>query len=328
MRSSISRRAIGFGAALAAFALATAGSAMAQAWPTAKSINIIVPYGAGTGVDLVGRLLADGIGQRINQQILVENRPGAGATIGAAAFAKAAPDGYTFMVTGASPVVNAPQLYRQLSYDPTKFTPIGMVMSTPIMIIVSADTKVNNLQELIALAKAKPGTVAAGDIGAGSTHQLLDLILEQVAGIKLNHVSYKGSPMMDLVAGRINVMLDYPGQYAPHVKDGKVRILANLDSKRAKNYPDIPTMAEAGVPGYPDWLGWFAVYAPAGTPADIVTKMNAALNDYLKSPEAAQKFAVVEYIPAPSTPEEVTKKTDHETAVLSKIIKENKIQLD
>lgn len=327
MQTKISGVVSRFCAAFAILSFLTLTPATAQNWPS-KSLTLIVPYAAGTGTDYVARVVAEGISQRINQQIIVENRPGAGATIGASSFAKAAPDGYTFMLTGASPVVNAPQLYRQLSYDPTKFTPIGMVMSTPIMLIVSADTKANSLQELIAFAKANPGVLSAGDIGAGSTHQLLDLILERAADIKLNHVSYKGSPMLDLVAGRINIMLDYPGQYSGHVKDGKVRILANLHSKRHANYPNVPTMAEGGVPAYPDWLGWFAVYGPSGLPADIVSKMNAAMNDFLKSPEAAQKFAVQEYIPAPSTPEEVTKKVDQETAVLSKIIKENNIALD
>lgn len=327
MRSSIIGQAMRFSAALAAFALATIGSATAQNWPS-KPITIIVPYGAGTGADLVARLWGDYLGQKTGQQVIVEDRPGAGATIGTAAFSKAAPDGYTLLLTGPSPIVNAPQLYKQLSYDPSKFVPVGMVMSTPIMVIVNNDVKANNVKELIALAKASPGGVAAGDIGAGSTFQLLNLMFEQAAGVKLTHVSYKGSPMMDLVAGRVNVMLDYPGQYAPYVKEGKVRILANLDSKRHEKYPNAPTIGEAGLPAYPDWLGWFAVYAPAGTPADVAARINAVLNDYLKSPEAAQKFATLEYIPWASTPAEVTKKTDHESAVLSKIIKENKISLD
>ncbi len=145
MRTMILRLSSRLGAALAALTLVTIAPAVAQNWPS-KAVTLVVPYGAGTGTDYVARVVAEGISQRIGQQIIVENRPGAGATIGTSSFAKAAPDGYTFLLTGASPIVNAPQLYRQLSYDPTKFAPIGMVMSTPIMLIVSADTKANTFR--------------------------------------------------------------------------------------------------------------------------------------------------------------------------------------
>lgn len=328
MRSSITRRVFGIGAALAALGLATAGPASAQAWPTARPITIIVPYGAGTVTDYVGRLLADFLSKKLNQQVLVENRAGAGATIGASAFAKAAPDGYTLLVTGPSPIVNAPLLYKTLSYDPSKFTPVTMLMESPIMVVVNNDAPFKDMKELIAYAKANPGKINAGETGNGSTHQLLHLILEKAAKIDLNLVSYKQTPVLDLVAGRIDMILDYPGAYRGHVANGKVRILTNLDSKRAKDWPNVPTIAEAGLPEYPDWLGWYAVYGPAGMPADIVNKLNAAIGEYLKTPEAAQKFAVQQLIPKGSKPEDVTKQTTHETKVIGDIIRENKISLD
>ncbi len=213
MQSTITRRMLGLGAAVVALGLASASPALAQAWPTAKPITIIVPYGAGTVTDYVGRLLADFLGKKLNQQVLVENRAGAGATIGAGAFAKAAPDGYTLLVTGPSPIVNAPLLYKTLSYDPSKFVPISMLMELPIMVVVNNDVPAKDLKELIAYAKANPGKLNAGETGNGSTHQLLHLILEKAAKIDLNLVSYKQTPILDLVAGRIDMILDYPGAY-------------------------------------------------------------------------------------------------------------------
>lgn len=328
MKHSIIVRIMRVGAAIAALGLASAGPAAAQAWPTAKQITIIVPYGAGTVTDYVGRLIGDFLSKKLNQQVIVENRAGAGATIGANAFSKAAPDGYTLLVTGPSPIVNAPLLYKTLSYDPTKFVPVTMLMESPIMVVVNNDVPAKNMKELIAYAKANPGKLNAGETGNGSTHQLLHLILEKAAGIDLNLVSYKQTPILDLVAGRIDMILDYPGAYRGHVADGKIRILANLDKKRAKDWPNVPTISEAGLPEYPDWLGWYAVYAPEGTPADIVNKLNAAIGEYLKTPEAAEKFAVQQLIPKWSKPEDVTAQTNHETKVIGAIIKENKISLD
>jgi tripartite-type tricarboxylate transporter receptor subunit TctC len=317
-----------FGATLTALGLMSATSAFAQAWPSAKPITIIVPYAAGTVTDLVGRLIAEDLGKRLNQQVMIENRAGAGATIGTSAFSKAAPDGYTLLVTGPSPIVNAPLLYKTLSYDPSKFTPVTMVMSSPIMVIVNNDVPAKNLKELIAYAKANPGKLNAGETGNGSTHQLLHYVFEKAAKIDLNLVSYKSTPILDLVAGRIDLILDYPGAYRGHVKDGKIRILANLYSSRHKSWPDVPTMAEAGLPEYPDWLGWYAVYGPPGMPADIVARLNKEIAAYLATPEAAEKFAVQDLLPTSSTPEAVTKQTTHETQVIGAIIKENNIQLD
>lgn len=328
MRLSRIGKAIGFGAALAAFGMAATTSAVAQAWPTAKPITIIVPYGAGTVTDYVGRLVGDFLSKKLNQQVLVENRAGAGATIGTSAFAKSAPDGYTLLVTGPSPIVNAPLLYKSLSYDPTKFTPVTMLMESPIMVVVNNDVPFKDVKEMVAYAKANPGKLNAGETGNGSTHQLLHLILEKAAKIDLNLVSYKQTPILDLVAGRIDMILDYPGAYKGHVADGKIRILANLDNKRAKDWPNVPTISQAGLPEYPDWLGWYAVYGPAGMPADIVNKLNAAIGEYLKTPEAAEKFAVQQLIPKWSKPEDVTAQTTHESKVIGAIIKENNISLD
>jgi tripartite-type tricarboxylate transporter receptor subunit TctC len=327
MGFSIDRRTFGLGA-LAAMTGGLPAPALAQSWP-ARNLTFIVPYPAGTGADFIGRVLGDAVGSRLNQKVIVENRAGAGATIGTGAFANAPADGYTFLVTGPSPIVNAPLLYKSLSYDPTKFTPISMVMESPIVVLVSSEVPANNLKELVAYAKANPGKLKFGETGAGSTHQLLNFIFKKAANVDINMISYKTVyPMMDLVAGRIDVMLDYPGQYVPHVRAGKVKILANLHTSRHKTYPDTPTMAEAGLPEYPGWLGWFAVLAPAGTSKEVVDKMNAALSDFLKTKEAADKFAQQDYIATPSTPEAVTAKMRQETEVLARIIKENNISLD
>lgn len=326
--SSLLGRTIRFGAALVAVGLFAMGSASAQNWPS-RTITFIVPYPAGTGADFLGRVLGEAVSKKLNQTVIVENRAGAGATIGTNAFAKSAPDGYTFLVTGPSPIVNAPLLYKQLSYDPTKFVPISMVMESPIMVVVNNDVPAKNLKELVDYARANPGKLNFGETGAGSTHQLLDLIFKSAAKTDVNLVSYKTVyPMMDLIAGRIDVMLDYPGMYTAHVREGKLRILANLNTQRHKTYADVPTTTEAGLPEYPGWLGWFAVFAPQGTPPNIIKTMNEAITEYLKTPDAAQKFSTQDFIPWPSTPEEVTKKMQHETSVLSKVIKDNNISLD
>jgi tripartite-type tricarboxylate transporter receptor subunit TctC len=329
MRSSIVHKILGAGAAVAALAIAAASPAFAQQnWPT-RQMTFIVPYPAGTGADFLGRVLGEYVGKKLGQTVIVENRAGAGATIGTAAFSRSAPDGYTFLVTGPSPIVNAPLLYKQLSYDATKFVPISMVMESPIMVVVHNDVPAKNLKELVEYARANPGKLNFGETGAGSTHQLLDLIFKSAAKTDINLVSYKTVyPMMDLIAGRIDVMLDYPGMYTQHVKEGKLRILANLNTTRHKTYADVPTMAEAGLPEYPGWLGWFAVFAPQGTPPDIIKKMNEAITEYLKTPEATERFSTQNFIPWPSTPEEVTKKMEHESAILSKVIKDNNISLD
>jgi tripartite-type tricarboxylate transporter receptor subunit TctC len=327
MRSSILTKLIGLGAAFAALAAVSPAVAQ-QNWPT-RQMTFIVPYPAGTGADFLGRVLGEAVSKKLGQTVIVENRAGAGATIGTNAFSKAAPDGYTFLVTGPSPIVNAPLLYKQLSYDPTKFVPVSMVMESPIVVVVHNDVPAKNLKELVDYARANPGKLNFGETGAGSTHQLLDLIFKSAAKADVNLVSYKTVyPMMDLIAGRIDVMLDYPGMYTQHVKEGKLRILANLHSKRHDTYADVPTMAEAGLPEYPGWLGWFAVFAPQGTPPDIIKKMNEAITEYLKTPDATQRFAAQNFIPWPSTPEEVTKKMQHETSILSKVIKDNNISLD
>src|SRR6478752_2294046 len=164
---SVFGRVVKVGATIAALGLMSATSAFAQAWPTAKTITIIVPYAAGTVTDLVGRLLADDLSKRLNQQVIVENRAGAGATIGTSAFSKAAPDGYTLLVTGPSPIVNAPLLYKSLNYDASKFVPISMLMESPIMVVVNGDAPFKDIKELLAYARANPGKINAGETGNG-----------------------------------------------------------------------------------------------------------------------------------------------------------------
>jgi putative tricarboxylic transport membrane protein len=272
-------------AMLLAFTSATASSA--QEWPAQKPIRMMVPLPAGTAVDTVGRLLNSKLSARIGQTIVIENRAGASGTLAADAVAKAAPDGYTLGMATSTTHVTALIGNAKLPYDPVKdFVPLAMVGVAPYVLTVYPKLPAKNLQELLALAKAKPKGLSYSSVGNGSVAHLATELLASKAGVAFNHVPYRATTqaVMDLAEGRIELTFGLLGTNLPMIRDEKIRALAVTSEKRMLQVPDVPTFAEAGIPEMDASL-WFAVIGPAGLPAPLVERLNREINDILKDPE-------------------------------------------
>jgi tripartite-type tricarboxylate transporter receptor subunit TctC len=287
-------------ALLSLFAVTTA--AAQDAWPN-RQIRMIVPLPAGAAVDVIGRLVAARLGERLGQTVVIENRAGASGAIGADAVAKAAPDGYTLgMATTTTHVTNA-IVNSKLAYDPVKdFTPIGLIGVVPYALSVSPKLPVNDVRELIALAKSKPGILSYSSVGLGSVAHLATEMLSNMTGIKLNHVPYRSASqaVIDLAEGRIDITFGTLGSSLPLIKDGKIKLLAVSTTRRASQVPAIPTIAEAGVPGFETSL-WFALVAPPNLPQPIATRLNRELNAIIAEPVVQKGFDVQATLSEPST---------------------------
>jgi tripartite-type tricarboxylate transporter receptor subunit TctC len=259
-------------ALVAALAVA-ATSAIAQSYPN-RPVRMVVPLSAGGFADVPARIIAPRLSEALGQQVFVENRPGAGATIGTDFVAKSKPDGYTLLFTG-TPHVISPALYKNLPYDPLKdFASVMLVASGPYVLVVNPQLQVRSVQELIAAARAQPGKIDYASSGNGSAQHLVSSMFASMAGIDLSHVPYKGSgpAMQDLLSGQVKVSFAGIPNVMPHVRAGKLRALAVSTPKRSPDLPDVPTVAEAGVPGYDATL-WLALLAPAGIPNELVQKL-------------------------------------------------------
>lgn len=270
--------------AFAALALGAAPAAAQQTWPT-RAVTLIVPFAAGGGTDAFARPLAQQLDGLLGQRVLVENRAGAGGTTGAAAAAKAAPDGYTFFV-GATHHAIAPALYPRLSYDiETDFVPVGMISRPPHVVVVKQTLDAKTLPELIALAKARPGEMTYGHAGLGTTHHLAGELFKVLTKTDIRQVPYRGAgpAMTDLVAGQIDMAFDGLGTSASQIGGGTIRALAVAAPERVKAFPNLPTAREAGLPGY-EAATWYALFAPKGTPPAIVERMTKELTAALAAP--------------------------------------------
>jgi tripartite-type tricarboxylate transporter receptor subunit TctC len=261
-------------------------------WPD-KPIRMLVPLPAGAAVDLVARLVGQKLGERLGQPIIMENRPGASGSLATDAVAKAAPDGYTLGMATSTTHVTAAILNSKLPYDPVKdFVPIALIGLVPNVLEVAPKLPVRNLRELIALAKSKPGVLSYSSVGEASLAHLATEQFSTMAGIKLNHIPYRaaGPAIIDLSEGRIDITFGVLGSSLALIREGKVRALAVTTEKRAASVPDVPTMAEAGLPGFEASL-WFAVVAPAALPAPMVTRLNTELNAILELPDIKAALA-------------------------------------
>ena len=312
---------------LIALLWALAVPALAQPYPS-KPVRMIVPYPPGGGNDTLGRLFAAKLGERMGQPFVVENRPGAGTLIGTEAAAKSAPDGYTILLSSIATHALSPNLYSRVPYDPVKdFAPITLLGIAPTVLVVNADLPAKNVQELILLSKKQPLAYASG--GNGTPPHINAEVFKAVAGVDLLHVAYKGGgpALIDLMAGRVHVMLDTAASAMPHVRSGKLRALALSAPKRSADLPELPTFAEAGLPQY-DTNAWYSMHAPAGTPPEIVRRLNAELVAILKDPDILARYKQLATDPAGNSPEEFAAFVRAELDKYARIIKSAGIKLD
>ena len=324
-----SRRAAHIRLAMLAGTAAWAGLAKAQAWP-GRPITLIAPYPPGGGVDTVARLIAERLATRLGQPVNVDNKPGAGATLGATALARSAPDGYTLMLGSIVDYAIAPHVHKGLPFDQQRdFIPVVDGGFGTVALFVNADLPARNVAELVALAKAKPGELSYGSTGVGGLQHLNAEMFKQMTGIDLVHVPYKGTSQLlpDLISGRIPLAIDSIPAHLPHVKAGKTRALAVGSRTRSSVLPDVPTMAEAGLPGYETATN-YTLFVPAKTPAAIVARLNRDTNAVLQLPEVVEKLNSLGIVVTGGTTEAAVARTATETAKWDGVIRKGNLQLN
>lgn len=311
-------------AVTAAFALLSA-AALAQAYPT-KAIKLVVPYAPGGSADIAARLVSDEWAKALGGSIFIENKGGAGGNIGVDMVAKAAPDGYTIGLQTVSLAIN-PALTAKMPYDTLKdLTPIGLVASSQHVLVVNNSLPAKNIKELVALLKAQPGKYSYGSAGAGSTFHMSAELFKAVAGVPIVHIPYRGGgpAMIDTISGQVALSFPVLSAAQPHVQAGKLRALGVTGPKRSGLLPDVPTIAEAGLPNY-SFETWFIVFAPAGTPKPVVDKLNTALNQALGTVALKERMTKDGFDPMPSTPEQARARLEKEMPLWAKLIKERGI---
>lgn len=313
--------------ATALLGLLAAAGAWSQAWPS-KPVKIIVPYTVGGASDITARLLADKLSERMGQPFTVDNRAGASGTIGTELVAKAT-DGHTLLMVASSHVVNG-ALFPKLSYDPIKsFAPITHTANVHLVMVVPASLGVNTVGEFVALAKSRPGTLSYASSGNGSNPQFFAEMFKQAAGLDMTHVPYKGSTAAhaDLLAGRTHLMFDALAAVMPHVKSGRLKLLAVASPARSALLPGVSTLAEAGVTGY-GATSWGALLAPAGTPATVITALQRESAAILQSPEVRERLAVLGAEVVGSSAEQLADLMRREEARYTRMVRELKITPD
>lgn len=288
--------------ALIASSIVFAGLAGAAGYPE-RPVMLIAPYPAGGAADVLARILGKKLEEQLGQPVVVENKPGAGTAIGAAAVANAKPDGYTLLISSNSTFTLNPALQTQLSYDPVKgFEPIGMVGSVALALLVHASVAANTVPQLVAAAKAHPDKFVYGSFGNGTTSNFAGAMFNEAAGLHMTQIPYKGSaPLMtDLIGGQIPLSFDTVVAAAPQLRSGKIKVLAVTTAKRSTLMPDVPTVAQAGYPGF-EMNAWLALVAPRGLPADVKARLVAALAALMASPDTQEKMKAAGFEPAYST---------------------------
>ena len=316
-----------------ALASATLPAAHAQApaasWPS-KPIRWVVPFPPGGAMDAIARTLGEKAGKTLGQPFVIENKPGAGGNIGADFVAKQPGDGYTLMITSIGMATNKP-LYGKLSYDPIKdFAPVSLLAVVPNVLVTNAtQPDVKTAKDVIAAARKAPGKLTYASAGNGTSIHLAGEVFTSLAQVDMLHVPYKGSgpAVSDLLGGQVNYMFDSITSARPHIESGKLRALGVTTAKRSKTLPNVPTLAEAGLPGY-EVSPWFAVFMPAATPKDIVAKVNSALLEAMKDPDVVKRFETIGAEPVGSTPEEMAQHLARESERWTKLIQERGIKLD
>lgn len=316
--------------ALAA-ALACPLAALAQAWPSAKPLRLVIPFPAGGATDIIGRTVAQSLAAALGQQVIVDNKPGAGGTIGADSVAKAAPDGYTILMATSSTHSIGPALNPKMPYDAFKdFAPIAHIANAPSVLVVGQGFPAANAKDLIALLKASPGKYNFGSSGIGTyPHLSAEMFKWRAGGLFVVHIPYRGTGLVvtDLVAGQIAFLMDSVVSAQPHISSGRVRPLAVTGAKRSESMPTVPTFTEVGVPGM-EFSNWFGVFAPAGTPSEVVQRLNRELNAIVRSAEVIDRLEKAGAEPAGGSPEQFAKTYRDENESWKTVIQRAKIKLD
>lgn len=310
--------------------IAASAAAQAQAWPE-RPVRLVVPFPAGGATDLVARVIAQRVSKDIGQQVIVDNKAGAGGTIGSAEAAKATADAYTLLLTTSSTHAISPHLMTRLPYDPIKdFTPIAHLADAASVLLVTLSLPVKTVPELIAYAKKHPGQLNYASSGNGTIVHLTTEAFKAQAGIFITHVPYKGTALAipDVIAGSVPVLIDSIPSGMPHVKSGRLRALAVTGDKRSALAPELPTVAEAGLPGFSS-VTWFGLYAPRGMKADLVVRVHEAFAKAAHSPEVVESLAKLGVEPAPpGTPAQFAEMVSADSQRWARIIRERKITLE
>jgi len=310
--------------AFAAFVLVLLPAAIARAqdYPS-RQVTLIAPWPAGGAIDAAARAVAQPLTERLGKSVVVENRPGAGSVIGTAAGAKAAPDGYTLVMPGSGSLAISATMYKKLPYDPIKdFEHMVLGAKIPFVLVVNPSLPVHNVTELIAYAKAHPGELSFASGGPGSPHHLYGELLKSMTGIEMMHIPYKGSApaLTDVIAGHVPLMFSDTVPSLPQIREGRVRALGVSTATRLPSAPEIPPIAEVGVPGF-DAAGWGVFSVPAGTPKEIVSKLRAALAEVVALPEVQQQLIKVGMVPAAiAQPAELARFVESEVARWGKVV--------
>jgi tripartite-type tricarboxylate transporter receptor subunit TctC len=316
-------------AAFAAMTLLLAAGAWAQAYPT-KPIRLVVPFPAGGTTDILARQVAQRLSVSLGQSVIVDNRPGAAGNIGSDLVAKSAPDGYTLLMGTVGTHAINPSLYTRMPYDHVKdFVPIVLVAGVPNVLEVTPSLPVNSVADLIKLAKEKPGQLNFASSGSGTSIHLSGELFKTMAGVDMMHVPYKGSApaVTDLMGGQVQLMFDNLPSSLAQIKAGKLRAIAVTSAQRAPALPNVPTIAESGLPGF-EASSWFGMLAPAGTPSPIVARLNADVNQWLQTAEAKEKLLAQGAVAAGGTPEQFAAHIRAETEKWAKVVKVSGAKVD
>ncbi len=316
-------------AASTAALAATCGVVQAQAWPS-KPVRLIVPFPPGGGNDVIARAVAQKLGDRLGQAVVVENRAGANGIVGLQAMMQAAPDGHTIAVGAAGPLAVNPSLYDKLPYDPLKdFAPITNLVNFPLLLVTHPSVAAKTTRELVALAKAQPGKLHYSSPGSGNSGHLAGELFNTMAGVKTVHVPYKGQgpALTDLIAGQVQMLYSSIPSVLPHVRQGQLNAIAVGSAKRIPSLPDIPTIAESGVPGY-EAYSWVGMVAPAATPRVVVQRLNREIVEILKEKDVAEKLNGQGALPVGDSPEQFASYIKAEIDKWGAVVRSSNIKVD
>jgi len=303
--------------------------AYAQDYPR-RPVRLVVPFPPGGGNDIVARAVAQELGKSLGQQFVVDNRAGAGGAIGAELAARSPADGYTLFLGGVGSHVVNPSLHAKLSYDPIRdFAPVTLIASAPSVLVVNPSLQAASIAEFTALAKANPGKLNYASNGNGSSAQLAAVLYESMAGVRMVHVPYKGvaPALVDLMSGEVQLMFGTLVAILPHIKAGRLRALAVTGRNRSALLPEVPTLAESGLPGY-EAGSWYGILAPAGTPGAIVARLNAQINNAIRQPEVRERLAAEGAEVIGGTPEEFAVHIRSELARMKKLVREGGLRVE